>query len=259
MRTFKGFLGGFVAIFAVMLSAHVMLSGQTPPQAPSADQRMVLIETVIHPDSVSEFEAAEKLRCAAIVKGGGRSCHVYSTAMFGPLFTYYTLVPLDNYAHYDDGNYYIKGTTTEEREAINKRLGNATVSSAESSILLIGALSMMDENQSRLLRLTEIQVRPGTHENFSDDVAKFLLPAAKKAGMTEYITYRTLLGNSPGRMFTVAPLGKFAELDSPSKMSAAMSKEEMATFNQHISTYVEKVSYSIIEYRKELSVDKAAK
>src|ERR1700716_3024480 len=66
MRTFKGFPGGFVAICVVMLSAHVSLFAQPP--AGSGNQRMVLIETVIHPSAVAEYEAAMKLRCAAIVK-----------------------------------------------------------------------------------------------------------------------------------------------------------------------------------------------
>jgi hypothetical protein len=257
MRTFKGFPGGFVAIFAVMVSAHVSLSAQPP--AGSGNQRMVLIETVIHPAGVADFEAAMKLRCAAIVKGGGRSCHVYSTAMFGTLYKYYTVIPLDNYAHYDDGTYYSKGSTAEERAGIDKKLTAATISSEESSMLLIGSLSIPYDNLPHYLRLTEIQVRPGMQEGFYDDIEKILLPAAKKAGMPIFETYKTLIGNSPDRMFSVTGMDKFAELDAGNKMFAAMSKEEMAKFQEHTAKYSEKVSYAILAYRKDLSVDKGAK
>jgi hypothetical protein len=257
MRTFKGFLGGFVAICVVMLSAHVSLSAQPP--AGSGNQRMVLIETVIHPGTVAEFEAAMKLRCAAIVKGGGRSCHVYSTAMFGTLFKYYTVVPLDNYAHYDEGTYYIKGSTAEERAGIDKKLAAATISSEESSMLLIGSLSIPYDKVPHLLRITEIQVRPGMQQGFYDDTEKILLPAAKKAGMTVFETYKTLIGNSPDRMFIVTGMDKFAELDGGNKLFAAISKEDMAKFEEHAAKHSERVSYAILEYRKELSVEKPAK
>jgi hypothetical protein len=257
MRTFKGFPGGFVAICVVMLSAHVSLFAQPP--AGSGNQRMVLIETVIHPSAVAEYEAAMKLRCAAIVKGGGRSCHVYSTAMFGTQYKYYTVVPLDNYAHYDEGTHYSKGATAEERAAIDKKLTAATISSEESTMLLIGSLSIPYEKVPHLLKITEIQVRPGMQQGFYDDVEKIELPAAKKAGMTVFETYKTLMGNSPDRMFTVTGMDKFAELDGGNKLFAAMSKEDMATFEEHTAKYSQKVSYAILEYRKDLSVEKAAK
>jgi hypothetical protein len=254
MRTIKGFPGGLVAISAFVLSACASLSAQPP--AGSGNQRMVLVETVIHPSAVAEFEAAEKQRCAAIVKGGGQSCHVYSTAMFGTLYKYYTVIPLDNYAHYDAGTYYSRGATAEERAGIEKKRGAAMISSEESSMLLIGSLSIVDEKVSPLIRVTEIQVRPGMQEGFYDDIAKIELPAAKKAGMTDFETYKTLIGN-PDRMFTVVAMDKFAELDKGNKVFAAMSKEDMATFETNTAKYSLKVSYSILEYRKELSTDKA--
>jgi hypothetical protein len=257
MRTFKGFLGGFVAICVVMLSAHVSLFAQPP--AGSGNQRMVLIETIVHPSAVAEFEAAEKLRCAAIVKGGGRFCHVYSTAMFGTLYRYSTVVPLDNYAHYDEGTYYSRGATAEERAGIEKKRSAAIVSSEESSMLLIGSLSIIDEKFSPMIRLTEIQVKPGMQQSFYDDIAKIQLPAAKKAGIADFETFKTLIGNSPDRMFTVVGMNKFAELDAGNKIFAAMSKEDMATFVANTAKYSEKVSYAILEFRKDLSVDKTAK
>ncbi len=255
MRTIKGFPGGFVAISAFVLSACVTLPAQQP--AGSTNQRAVLIETVIHPNGVAEFEAAEKQRCAAIVKGGGQSCHVYSTAMFGTLYKYYTVIPLDNYAHYDAGSYYSRGATAEERAAIEKKRAAAMISSEESSMLLIGSLSIMDEKVSPLIMVTEIQLRPGMQESFYDDVEKIQLPAAKKAGLTSFETYKTLIGNSPDRMFSVVPVAKFAELDKGNKIFAAMSKEDRATFMANTAKYSEKVSYALLEYRKELSVEKA--
>ncbi len=259
MRTFKRFLGGFAAISLVMLSAHATLSAQAATPRASADQRFVLIETVIHPDSVADFEAAEKLRCAAIVKGGARACHVYSTAMFGTLYKYYTVIPLDNYAHLDDATYYVKGTSIAERESIEKRRTKAMVSSEESTMVLFGRLSVISENRPPFLRITEIQLRPGMQSEFYDDIEKIQLPAAKKAGLASFEIYKTLMGNSPDRMFSVMAMDKYAELDGRNKLFAAMSKEDYATFQEHTAKYTEKVSYAILQYRKELSSEKASK
>jgi hypothetical protein len=77
--------------------------------------------------------------------------------------------------------------------------------------------------------------------------------------MPIFETYKTLIGNSPDRMFSVTGMDKFAELDAGNKMFAAMSKEEMAKFQEHTAKYSEKVSYAILAYRKDLSVDKGAK
>jgi hypothetical protein len=243
----------FTAALAVLSAA--VASAQTTP-AP-ANQKFTFIETVIRPEARASYGDTLKAFCAAIVKGGAKTCHVSSTAMFGDLDKFVILIPLDHYAHFDEGTYFSKGASAEEQKRINGERARAEVSANESTVNLIGSLSLDSNKEPHFMHVTEIQVRPGMQQGFYDDVEKMELPAAKKAGLTDFWVYKTLQGGSPDRMFIVTPFDKFADMDKGNPLFAAMGKENFASFQQHTAAYTEKVSYSVAVYRKDLSASAA--
>jgi len=241
------------AVFAVLSAVAVSAQTATTP----ANQKYMFVETVIRLDARTAYEGTLKAYCAAIVKGGARECNVYSTALFGNAGSFVIVVPFDKYAHYDEGTFFSKGASSEEQKRIMTDRAKAEISVDGSSINFIAGLSINSDKTPRYLHVTEIHVRPGMQQGFYDDVEKILLPAAKKAGLADYWTFKTLQGNNPDRMFSIIPIEHYADLDKGNPLFAAMGKENFATFQQHTATYTEKVSYSIVEHRKELSASAA--
>jgi hypothetical protein len=247
MRAFPLVLGGLVAISASTLAA------QTVPASPNTNTKYIHLDYHIHPDMAQEFEGALKKYCAAIVKGGGKLCTVYSVQVFGDHSEYLMRMPLDDYAHFDGPLFSDKGSTPAEIKAIHATLDKCTITLEESTVLLINGLSILNPSQGSLYHVVRVQLKPGSAQNFYDDISKLQLPAAKTAGLTDFYVYKTQQGASPDTMFVVTRLSSFADLDKPNPIFKAMSKEDYATFLQHTAAYSEMVTYSVFKYRPELS------
>jgi len=233
------------------------LAAQT---APAPNPKWIHLDFHIRPGTTLEFEGAIKKYCAAIVKGGGKDCTVYSVSVFGDHSEYLMRMPLDAYAHFDGPLFSDKGSTPAEIKAIHATLDKCTMSLEESTVMLIIPLSIVNPNQGSLYEVTKVQVKPGMSQSFYDDITKLQLPAAKAAGLTDFYVYKTQQGASPDTMFVVTRLNGFADFDKPNPFFRAMSTDDLTTFMKHTQTYSEMVTYSVFKYRPELStVPPAAK
>ena len=119
--------------FTLLALATLPALSQT---AQSKTSNALLEETIIQSGTASQFEAAHKDYCAAVVKGGAPACLVFSTATFGQSGLYFTLLPFDSFVHYDQGKYTDRGLTPDEAKAFSARRLPPIASNHESAIAL---------------------------------------------------------------------------------------------------------------------------
>jgi hypothetical protein len=244
---------------ALAQSAQSPQSAQAPNPAPAPPKVLnaLLEETIIHNGTAGQFEPAQRDYCAAVVKGGAPACLVFSTATFGESNRYFALLPFASFIHYDQGKYTDKGLTPDEAKDLSARRSPPVASNHESAIALhpdASILPTVSNAEYPINLFTEYRLRPGAATAFVDDIRKYELPAAKKAGLLEFEVFTTTVGESPDRVIIATRLKNFAELDQPDPIYAGMSKADRSLWYGALAT-VEHVETYIMRYRPDISSD----
>jgi hypothetical protein len=245
--------------FTLLALATIPALSQT---AQSKTSNALLEETIIQSGTASQFEPAHKDYCAAVVKGGAPACLVFSTATFGQSGLYFTLLPFDSFAHYDQGKYTDKGLTPDEAKSLSARRLPPIASNHESAVALHRDLSILPPpsitNADLPLNFfTEYLIRPGADnlEIVLDTIKREMLPAARKSGVAAFEVFTTTVGGSPERVLIVTRLKNFAQLDQPDPIQSSMSGVQLAGYRSMNVHYVEHSETYIMRYRADLSAD----
>lgn len=203
----------------------------------------------------SQFETAQRDYCAAVVRGGARSCLVFSPSTFSPSGRYLILLPFGSFSHYDEGTYTSKGLTPEQAQELSSRRTPTIAANHESAIEYEADDSFTGADTGALLLITEVRVNPGTGGLFLKLVRDFELPAARKAGVLSFEVYRTVVGESPDRFFIVRRLRNFAELDQIDSIRASMPVPRRYAYDAMLSKCAKSVEISVMRSRPDLGAE----
>jgi len=94
---------------------------------------------------------------------------------------------------------------------------------------------------------------PGKGGDFATLTREQYLPAAKKAGVTDYLVFVTNYGGLINSRSTVEYLSKFADLDAGNPVARAMGPEAFQKFNQQRAALITSNESAVFSFVPEAS------
>ena len=216
---------------ASCLALSALASAQSAAQPPAAPPfSLVSLTTItVKPSAVSEFEAFVKKINAGAVKIGISPSNFYSVGRGGPGFTYAATVRFAKWADMDDRPSTAEILNKAYGEAEGARIYNAGRATAESiSTVVVRVLPESSSAPSLAtpfahVRISRINVKPGTGGKFESYLAMAKAAQDKVAGYPGFIRYTQVLG--PGSTYLSAYFfTKFAQWDAVPTLGDTLRK-----------------------------------
>jgi hypothetical protein len=215
---------------ASCLALSALASAQPAAQPAAPPFSFVSITTItVKPSAVPEFEASIKKINAGAVKIGVSPSNVWSVGRGGPGFTYVATVRFAKWADMDDRPSVNEILTKAYGEAEGAKIGAAGRAAIESlSGVVVRVLPELSSAPSLVtpfahVRVTRINVKPGTGGKFEAYIAKLKAAQDKVGGYPGVIRYTNVLG--PGNTYMGAYFfNKFAQWDAAPSLSDTLKK-----------------------------------
>jgi hypothetical protein len=227
----------FLALWCVGLAVAaggVQVWAQGAQPAPPARTRVATVE--VKPDMVRAWMDLQRTEVLPALKKAGVPWRwVFSNGgPVGPGFTYTIVQPVANYAQFDEGPALRRGMTPEAYTRYLDRERTMVVSTSAIVQTLVPSASIVSGSSTppALAVVTTSVLLPLKGQEFAAITASDFVPAMKKAGVTDYWVFATNFGGPVGQRTTVAPLAKWADLDSPPPLVRSLGAEGAQKLNQ---------------------------
>jgi hypothetical protein len=104
------------------------------------------------------------------------------------------------------------------------------------------------------LLVTTYRLKPDHADQWRTLVKEQVIPALKKAGVTEYTVFETVLGDQP-EYTSVRPLAGFAEFDAPDALSRALGGKAASRLEAQLNACTQSMHRSIENRRNDFFID----
>jgi hypothetical protein len=184
---------------------------------------------------------------------------VFTTGAVGQANTFVTVRPIANYAEFDQPGALQRAIGADGVASFQAKI-TPTIVSQQSWVQTLNQNMSIVSNASAppaLVLVQDFQVLPGKNQDFASLMTSEYLPAYKKAGVKDFWVYATNIGGPGGRITTVRPIAKYAELDQPGLLNrAGLAQEAIQQLNArraaltagnetNVSRFVPELSYGI--------------
>jgi hypothetical protein len=227
-RLTPSFVVGAVAIVVGLVSGlTVSVRGQGAQQAPPPSRTLV-VTTTVKPDMVAQYqELFQKEAIPAFKKAGIPFRWVFGSGPVGPGATFVSAQPIRDYAQFDQGPLLRTAMGAEAFAKYQARLQPMLVSTHGVIQTLVQNASIQSFSGKPpawvIVATTNVQVGKGPE--FASITTNEILPALKKAGVTDSWLFAANFG-APGTQRTiVTPISGWAELDRPNPLARALGPE----------------------------------
>jgi hypothetical protein len=124
-------------------------------------------------------------------------------------------------------------------------------------LLTAAAASSLAQAPTTPLLVTVTLVKPEMLDQWLALQKNEVVPALKKAGVTEHTVYQTLLGDAP-EFVSVRPLGGFAEFDGPDLLERGLGAEDAAELRAKLRQCIQSMHRHIENRRDDFYIDPGA-
>jgi len=184
-------------------------------------------------DMLTQYqEFARKETIPALKKGGVKERQAWGTGVFGESYEFVYVTPIESFAQYDGPGPLVKALGEEGARAYGEKARRFILSSHTFGVQTRPDLSLMGNmtGPPKLAVINSIHVLPGKGPAFEALLKGDVLPAVKKAGVTNYFVSQTVFGGDPNEYVTLALMDSFAEIGKGSPVARGMGGQ--AAFNR---------------------------
>ena len=219
--------GGLLLVFG--FSSQCL--AQTAAPAP---QRSRVIVTQVKPDMLNEWMDIQKNEVNPAMKKAGVTRRTVSRSVFGNLYEFTSITPLDSYASMDGPNPFARILGPEAAARLSEKSRKCVTSSRSYVITAVSDLSILPDPQQPppISSSTRLRVAPGKRQEYTNFVKNELLPLYKKAKAEGKIAgYRTSargFGANTNEITVTTYYNKFADLDGGPLLTRMLGQEGVA-------------------------------
>src|SRR5262245_57001543 len=211
-----------VIILAAAFETVGLAQGGRGTAAPP--QREVVQVTQVRPELVDAYQDAIKTILLPAVKKANLASYVWTWAngASGEAFTFVQVRPLVSYADLDQANQLQRALGAEGVAKLNAKTRPAIVSRHTYIQTVRNDMSIRSSSTPPALAVVQIfQVAPGKANDFVSSMTSDYLPNYRKAGVKDFWVSVQNFGGPGGRVVTLRPIAKYAELDEQGLLNKA--------------------------------------
>jgi hypothetical protein len=249
-----------VSVVAVLLAVGVAWTilgraqGGAPAQPPL--QRIMVVVTHVKPDMLPTYEDLIKNVANPALKKAGVPWRATWATASGQGFTRMSATPLANYAELDQPGALRRALGADGVASYDAKL-RPTIESTHTYVeTLRQDLSVLSNSSTppAFAVVQTFQVAPGKGAEFTSSMTSDYLPNYKKAGVKDFWAYATNFGAPGGRILTVRPIAKYAELDQPGLLNrAGLSAEDAAKIGARRAAVSTVIDNEVMRFVPDLS------
>jgi len=230
-------------------------NGRGPAAAPV--QRVVVQITQVKPELVDVYQDAIKTMLLPAVKKANLASFIWTWAngASGEAFTFAQVRPLANFADLDQPNQLQRAMGADGVAKLNAKTRPAIVSRHTYIQTVRQDMSIQNSATPPPLAVVQIfQVAPGKANDFVTSMTSDYLPSFRKAGVKDLWTYVENFGGPAGRVVTLRPLAKYAELDEPGLLNkAGLSQDAIQKINERRNAIATVIDNDLVRFVPDLS------
>ena len=214
--------------------------------------------TVVKPDHAAEWVDINKQALEMIKKAGNDRFNVVWQVAVGNTSEYLSVSPMSKYGERDQPPPWVKNLP-QGISGLGVRRSNCIVSNVTTieryreDLSLAPPSSNTTATPPAYLRMLRTRVRQGKAEEYATLIKSVLLPAYKKAGVTNFRVRQVAWGGNTNDFTSTTGFEKWAEIDEPSILVKALGEEGARQLAAKRNDLVTGTDYTILRYRADLS------
>ena len=246
-----------LAVVCIVSVAAITAETQGTQQAPPA--RTLVVTTQVKPDMVAAYqELIQKEALPAYKKAGVPFRWVFSHGPVGPGATFVSAQPIANYAQFDQGPLLRTAMGPEAYSKYLARLQPMLLSThgVIQTLVQNASLQSFSAKPPAWVIVATTHLAPGKGQEYANLTTTEVLPALKKAGVTDSWMFAASFGAPGSQRTIVTPINNWAELDQPNPMIRALGAEAAQKLNLKrvalttgtesvVLRYVPEISYGV--------------
>lgn len=246
-----------LAVVCIVSVAAITAETQGTQQAPPA--RTLVVTTQVKPDMVAAYqELIQKEALPAYKKAGVPFRWVFSHGPVGPGATFVSAQPIANYAQFDQGPLLRTAMGPEAYGKYLARLQPMILSThgVIQTLVQNASLQSFSAKPPSWVIVATTHLLPGKGPEYANLTTTEVLPALKKAGVTDSWMFAANFGAPGSQRTIVTPINNWAELDQPNPMIRALGAEAAQKLNLKrvalttgtesvVLRYVPEISYGV--------------
>jgi quinol monooxygenase YgiN len=242
----------FVAVAGLCAAALPILCQQQYPLRS-------VTRTVVKPDRGAEFVDIAKQTVEMIKKAGNDRFNVVWQVAAGNSNEYWSVSPMSKYGDRDQPPAWFKSVPQGAMTSLFARRANCVTSNATTieryrdDLSTAPATATSNAPPPAYLRVLRTRVRQGKAEEYATLMKNMLLPALKKAGVTDYRVRQVAWGGNRNDFTSTTGFQKWSEMDGPGVVQKALGEEGFRQYVAKVNELVTGTEYIILRYRPELS------
>jgi hypothetical protein len=252
----RHFLAAVAVWFGLTTGFASRCVGQSDPATPQLFQITVY---KIKPDMVAEWESLVKAAIPALKKAGVPMVSFWQTAIFGEN-EWVAATPIAKFAEYDGANPFVRALGEAGAMRLHAMAVKCLAEPARGYAVRFRRDLSINQPMTEppaIATVTSIHVAFGKGQEFEAIVKGDVLPAMKKAGLTQFWVYEAVQGGDVNGWTIVTPYKNFAEVDVPSPMVRAIGQEGAQKIAAKSAGIVVSMERSVMRYRVDLSYHEA--
>jgi hypothetical protein len=244
-----------IPYFCVALAIVPTLSMAQPGmRLDSPSTRSVVTIVHIKPEMLNEWLDLQKNGVVPALKKHGMTTRtVYASGAFGVAFEYTIIQPLTKFADFDSPEVQAEALGSVADARLTERLRKCVVSANSFLRTVLPDLSNPGENKNPpIVQFVRLRVAPGKMPEYESLFKAEALPALKKANSWVTVARRGL-GTDGSDLTSETPIQKFADLDAPPPLLAALGREGTAKLMGRLNELATVVENTILVRQPDLS------
>jgi len=244
--------------WAAVGSAQGQRGGRGQGAASAAPPQRVQVQvTQVRPDMVGTYQDLIKNEANPGLKKGGVPWRwTFANGPSGQGFTFGSVQPIANYAQFDQPGALGRAIGADGVANYNAKLRPTIVSQHTYIETLRQDLSIQSNSGTppAFLVVQSFQIAPGKGDEFTKSMISDYLPNYRKAGVKDFWVYAVNFGAPGGRIGTVRPIAKYAELDEPGLLAkAGVTGDAAAQIGARRAAIATVINNDLLRYVPELS------
>ena len=222
----RGYLSATATAVALALSVSTMcLLAQAPAQT-----WVFVTYTHVKPDMLHEWLDLQKNEVVpALKKADVRSRTVWQTALFGDVYEYVSVTPIEKFAQFDNPNPIARSLSPQAAARLQEKLRKCITGTHNYATLTLSDLSIPRDSKEppKMATFSRVRVAPGKVQDYQNFIKTEILPVYK-GKVDGYGVSRRIFGGNLSEFTTVTYYNKFADLDGGPLLTRLAGQEAAA-------------------------------
>ena len=153
--------------------------------------------------------------------------NVWTTGPFGPAFQYVIVVPVTNFAQYDQGDPLARALGGAGMAQWISKISKTVDSVSTQLLTLRQGISVVSNTTTpyKYARVTDLTVLPGKGGEFVELMRSEYFPAVQRSGTPDFWIYSSGVGGRAGVFTIVYPTNSYAEFDGPPAVNRGLGSD----------------------------------